>query len=268
MPKAVKKQSYPGCRHALANRSVMSRSAPRIDVGIKVSDKGRESNADSHKDGGDGDDGVESIHYTAVSGHHLAVILHTVFSLDKRCPKVTDLRNNRKDETGSGENKVSGIKAGDLLYREAVKHTAEDSKDDTADGSLHGLLGAEVGSKLMLAEESAGKVCKAVAHPCRNKYKDEGISTVFHISCERHRGKGNSNIAYRHKYSGNVGEAEYLLLAVVRSFFITSDNYFLAYNTNYGKIEQEEEDRYPLHENVGSGVTAREIVVSKYRKKS
>ena len=108
MPKAVKKQSYPGCRHALANRSVMSRSAPRIDVGIKVSDKGRESNADSHKDGGDGDDGVESIHYTAVSGHHLAVILHTVFSFDKGCNKVAAHTDRATDKRYQKQNRIIG----------------------------------------------------------------------------------------------------------------------------------------------------------------
>ena len=57
-----------------------------------------------------------------------------------------------------------------IQHRHARKN--QGAAQHSADGTLHGFLGADFRYQLVLSEQSAGKVCKSVGHPRADKYHD------------------------------------------------------------------------------------------------
>ena len=113
---------------------------------------------------------------------HLAVILNTVLSFNKRCKEIANLRYDREYKSEKRQYNVSRIKTGHLLDDKSVEHTSDNGKKNTAKRSLNRLFGTQMRCELVLTEHSAGEVRKNVAHPRSYKYKSEDIFTVGHIS--------------------------------------------------------------------------------------
>ena len=113
---------------------------------IVLSGKRRKGDTKYHKDGRYRQNRVESVHYSAVSGQKVAVILYAMLALDKRGYQVAELCDDGENETRDGEDDIiDGNGAVEGIENEAVKKECRGCDDDAADSTLDCLFRADIG---------------------------------------------------------------------------------------------------------------------------
>ena len=121
-----------------------------------------------------------------MSREEVTIILYTIFSLDKGAGEVANLGNNGKEEARKGKVKVIGARRTEEGDDDiTIQNEAEGASDGASDSAFDALLGADDGSKLMLAEEGAEEVGEDIGRPCGDKHEGDKIAAVLDITDNR-----------------------------------------------------------------------------------
>ena len=151
--------------------------------------KRRYHEAHNHKRRGYCKDGIKSVHYAAVTREKIAVILHSVLSLNKGGDKVAELRYYGEGKSYKSEGEIICLNLCQKLDYQAVKKAAYNSGYHSSDSALNGFLRAYLGNKLMLAYKRSDDVRHTVTYPSSYKYEKEAEHSVRHIPYGRKGGE-------------------------------------------------------------------------------
>ncbi len=150
-----------------------------------------------------------------MSGEYEAIILYTVFTLDKGEDKVAHLRNKCDYKAQQSECVNGGELAVEIsLCKISVEGAEADTEQCSANAALDSFLGAYVRDKLMASEEKSCKVSEGISYPRTKECEKENVFTDFHIAEKHQAHKACNNECagskrYAHLFKGDSSAGEY-----------------------------------------------------------
>ena len=133
-----------------------------------------------------------------MSGENLAVVLYLILSLNKGHNKVADLGYNGNHDTTDCKYEIVCVEAifgiKEVFDNKSENNHSYRAEYNAADSALDSFLGANLGNKLVLAEEVACEIGKNVGNPGADEAKEVVEVAVLTVADQKDRKEGGDHV--------------------------------------------------------------------------